>query len=172
MHLLENIPGSVQDIFATSKNVVRSLACNDLEFPVLEPAPSTSPGLAHPIPLPFKDPIVQVPEEDLGAQESAPKCAPWLLSGMILMGLDSYFPRLSAVSSLWTPLQAVIPVLHWMASWWILPPGWEPNLVSLAPLFHRLYKHRRPLSLSEVWTRDNLFDFGQRLGSCCSFPRL
>ncbi|KAJ9069753.1 hypothetical protein DSO57_1015251 [Entomophthora muscae] len=24
-----------------------------------------------------------------------------------------------------------------MASWWILPPGWEPNLVILAPLSHK-----------------------------------
>ncbi|KAJ9080969.1 hypothetical protein DSO57_1019364 [Entomophthora muscae] len=65
-----------------------------------------------------------------------PKHAPWLLSGMILMGLDSYFPHLSATSSLWTPLQAAIPVLHWMVSWWILPPGWELNLVTLVPLSH------------------------------------
>ncbi|KAJ9051262.1 hypothetical protein DSO57_1006184 [Entomophthora muscae] len=29
-----------------------------------------------------------------------------------------------------------MPVLYWMASWWILPPGLEPGLVSLAPLSH------------------------------------
>ncbi|KAJ9070987.1 hypothetical protein DSO57_1001761 [Entomophthora muscae] len=57
---------------------------------------------------------------------------------MVLMSLDSYFHRLSAVSSLWTPLRAAIPVLHWMVSWWILLPGWEPNLVSLVPLSHNL----------------------------------
>ncbi|KAJ9058136.1 hypothetical protein DSO57_1015362 [Entomophthora muscae] len=85
------------------------------------------------MPLPSEDPIVLVSEKGLGTPELTPKHASWLLSGMFLMGLDSYFPRVSSVSSLWTPLQAAIPVLHWMVSWWILPPGWEPNLVSLAP---------------------------------------
>ncbi|KAJ9063032.1 hypothetical protein DSO57_1004324 [Entomophthora muscae] len=49
------------------------------------------------------------------------------------MGLNSYFPQLSPVSSFWSPLRAVIPVLHWAASWWFLSPGWELNLVILAP---------------------------------------
>ncbi|KAJ9074373.1 hypothetical protein DSO57_1007221 [Entomophthora muscae] len=52
------------------------------------------------------------------------------------MGLNAYFPQLSLVSSLWSPLQAAIPALHWMTSWWFVSPGWEPNLVSLAPLSH------------------------------------
>ncbi|KAJ9062251.1 hypothetical protein DSO57_1012699 [Entomophthora muscae] len=136
LHIFEDIPGRAQDILTTSENVVRSLACNDLEFPALKPAPSMPPGLFFPMPLPSEDPIFQVQEDGFGTQESAPKRAPWLLDGMILMGLDSYFPQLSDMYSLWTPLQAAIPVLHWMVSWWILPPGWEPNLVSLAPLSH------------------------------------
>ncbi|KAJ9065324.1 hypothetical protein DSO57_1020956 [Entomophthora muscae] len=115
---------------------MRSLTCNDLEFPVVKTAPTTPSGLACPMPLPSGDPIVLVPEEGWSIPESAPKHASWLLSGMVLMGLDSYFPWLSAVSSLWTLLQAAIPVLHWMVSWWALPPGWEPNLVSLASLSH------------------------------------
>ncbi|KAJ9069272.1 hypothetical protein DSO57_1020084 [Entomophthora muscae] len=94
------------------------------------------PNLASPFSPLSEVPVPQAQEEDLGSQESAPKRAPWFLVGMLLMGLYSYFPRLSTMSSLWTPLQAAIPVLHWMASWWILPPGWEPNLVSLAPLSH------------------------------------
>ncbi|KAJ9066106.1 hypothetical protein DSO57_1012951 [Entomophthora muscae] len=113
MHLLENIPGRAQDIFATSENV---------------PNPLPSPPSEIPAPL--------VQEEGLSIQESAHKHAPWLLGGMILVGLDSYFPQLSAMSSLWTPLQAAIPILHWMVSLCILPPGWEPNLVSLSPLSH------------------------------------
>ncbi|KAJ9080174.1 hypothetical protein DSO57_1027875 [Entomophthora muscae] len=57
---------------------------------------------------------------------------------MVLMSLDSYFPRLSAESSLWMPLQAATPVLPWIVFWWILLPGWESNLVSLAsPLSQR-----------------------------------
>ncbi|KAJ9048152.1 hypothetical protein DSO57_1037901 [Entomophthora muscae] len=133
MHMFEDIPGQAQDILATSENFMISLTCDDLEFPALKPAPSTPPVLACLMPLPSKDPIVQVLGEGLSIQESTPKRAPWLLSGMILMALDSYFPQLSDMSSLLPPLQAAIPVLHWMVSWWILPPGWEPNLVSLAP---------------------------------------
>ncbi|KAJ9063474.1 hypothetical protein DSO57_1000061 [Entomophthora muscae] len=66
----------------------------------------------------------------------APTRTPWLLTGLILMGLNAYFPQLSPVSSLWSPLRAAIPVAHWMASWWFVAPGWELNLVSLAPLSH------------------------------------
>ncbi|KAJ9071419.1 hypothetical protein DSO57_1037123 [Entomophthora muscae] len=136
MLLLEDIPGRAQDILATSENVVRSLTCDDLKLTALNPAPLVTP---NPTPLPFPPSEILVPlisEEDLDRQELRPKCVTWLLGGMLLMGLDSYFPRLSAVSSLWTPLQAAIPVLHWMVSWWILPPGWELKLVSLAPLSH------------------------------------
>ncbi|KAJ9057794.1 hypothetical protein DSO57_1019287 [Entomophthora muscae] len=61
------------------------------------------------MPLPSEAPVTQVQEEGLGIQEPVPKRALWLLGSMILMGLDSYFPQLSAVSSLWTPLQVMIP---------------------------------------------------------------
>ncbi|KAJ9057959.1 hypothetical protein DSO57_1017610 [Entomophthora muscae] len=64
---------------------------------------------------------------------SAPTCMPWLFAGLALMGLNAYFPWLSPVSSLWSLLQAAIPVLHWEASWWLISPGCEPKLVSLAP---------------------------------------
>ncbi|KAJ9060143.1 hypothetical protein DSO57_1034097 [Entomophthora muscae] len=136
MHILEDIPRQAQEILATSKNVVRSLTCDNLEFPTHEPNLSVPPNLTPPIPPFFEAPVVLASEESEAVQESAPKCASWLLGGMILMGLDSFFPQLSNVSSLWMPLQAAIPVLHWMVSWWILSPGWEPNLVSLAPLSH------------------------------------
>ncbi|KAJ9077939.1 hypothetical protein DSO57_1011899 [Entomophthora muscae] len=84
--------------------VMRSLTCNDLEFPVLEPALSNGPRAA-PYNAPFfQGPNCPGPRRRFGHQDSAPKCAPWLLSGMIMMVLDSYSPHLSAVSSLWTPL--------------------------------------------------------------------
>ncbi|KAJ9053373.1 hypothetical protein DSO57_1024762 [Entomophthora muscae] len=67
----------------------------------------------------------------------APTCTPWLLTGLVLMGLNVYFPQISPASLLWSPLQAAIPVLHWAASWWFVSLGWEPNLVSLAPLSHK-----------------------------------
>ncbi|KAJ9087262.1 hypothetical protein DSO57_1034827 [Entomophthora muscae] len=66
----------------------------------------------------------------------APTRTPWLLTGLALMALNAYFPQLSPVSSLWSPFQAAVPVLHWAASWWFVLLGWEPNLVSLAPLSH------------------------------------
>ncbi|KAJ9068807.1 hypothetical protein DSO57_1024996 [Entomophthora muscae] len=83
--------------------------------------------------------VVLSPSVPLGpsmVSSPAPTCTPWLLTGLILMGLNAYFHQLSPVSSLWSPLQATVPVLHWMASWWFVSPGWEPNLVSLAPLSH------------------------------------
>ncbi|KAJ9077122.1 hypothetical protein DSO57_1019703 [Entomophthora muscae] len=49
------------------------------------------------------------------------------------MGLNTYFPQLSPVSSLWSSFRAAVPVIHWAASWWFVSPGWEPKLVSLAP---------------------------------------
>ncbi|KAJ9080930.1 hypothetical protein DSO57_1019739 [Entomophthora muscae] len=133
INLLENFPKRAQDIFATSENVVRSMTCDNLELSALDSFPPMTPS---PDPLPSEIPVSLGPEEDLVGQELASKRAPWLLGGMLLMGLDSYFPCLSATSSLWTPLQAAILVLHWLVSWWSLPPGWEPNLVILAPLSH------------------------------------
>ncbi|KAJ9078382.1 hypothetical protein DSO57_1007098 [Entomophthora muscae] len=147
MHLLENILGRTQDIFATSENVVRSLTCDNLEPSTLDSFSPMTPILA---PCPSEIPVSQAPEEDLGGQDLGPKRALWLLGGMLLMGLDSYFPRLSAMSSLWTPLQAAIPVLHWMVSWWILPPGWEPNLVSLAPHLTILFRKVKIQSMSNL----------------------
>ncbi|KAJ9080684.1 hypothetical protein DSO57_1022349 [Entomophthora muscae] len=136
LHIFGDLTRQAQDVFTTSENVVSSLTCDDLELVTSNISPSVSSGPPPPLPLSSEAPVVLVPGGDKVVSESTPKCAPWLLSGMILMGLDFYFPRLSAVSSLWTPLQAAIPVLHWMVSWWILPPGWEPNLFSLAPLSH------------------------------------
>ncbi|KAJ9049647.1 hypothetical protein DSO57_1022266 [Entomophthora muscae] len=102
VHLLENIPGCAQDIFAASENVARSLTCDDLKFSVLDSVPPMTPSPAiFPSP-PSGIPVSQVSEEDLIGQELALKCALWLLGGMLLMGLDSYFPRLSTTSSLWT----------------------------------------------------------------------
>ncbi|KAJ9079323.1 hypothetical protein DSO57_1036580 [Entomophthora muscae] len=136
MHVFEDLPGRAQDILATSENVVRSLTCNDLKFPALKTSSamlSHQPSQKIPPPEVF---VAQIQESGLDTQESLPKRAPWLLSGVILMALDSYFPQLSVASSLWTPLQAAIPVLHWIVSWWVLLAGWGPNIVSLASLSH------------------------------------
>ncbi|KAJ9066244.1 hypothetical protein DSO57_1011571 [Entomophthora muscae] len=69
-----------------------------------------------------------VPLRSSAMSPSAPTLNPWLLTGLVLMAMNAYFPQLSPVSSLWSPLQEVIPVLHWTASWLFVSPGWEPNL--------------------------------------------
>ncbi|KAJ9061303.1 hypothetical protein DSO57_1021976 [Entomophthora muscae] len=84
-----------------------------------------------------------VPPRPSKVSSPAPTCTPWLLTSLILMGLNAYFPQLSLVFSLWSPLQAAIPVLHWMASWWFVTPGWELNLVILAPLSHTQAKETK-----------------------------
>ncbi|KAJ9082742.1 hypothetical protein DSO57_1001809 [Entomophthora muscae] len=61
-------------------------------------------------------------------------CSLWLLTGSFVMGLDIYFPPFSQPASFGRPLQAAISILHWMASWWLVLPEWEPDFVSLAPL--------------------------------------
>ncbi|KAJ9067857.1 hypothetical protein DSO57_1034898 [Entomophthora muscae] len=68
---------------------------------------------------PFQAPVMLPP---------TPTCTLWLLTDLVLMGLNVYFLQLSPGSSLWSPLQVAVPVLHWVASWWFALPGWEPNL--------------------------------------------
>ncbi|KAJ9082212.1 hypothetical protein DSO57_1006325 [Entomophthora muscae] len=89
MHLLENIPECCQ-----------KLDLDDLKPSVLNSFPPMTPS---PAPFPSEIPVSQAPEEDLVGQELGPKRALWLFGGMLSMGLDSYFPCLSATSSLWTP---------------------------------------------------------------------
>ncbi|KAJ9052781.1 hypothetical protein DSO57_1030796 [Entomophthora muscae] len=71
------------------------------------------------------------------------KHIPWLLTGMLLMGLDAYVPVCSYLVLMATRLSGH-PVLHCMASWWFTPPGWELSLLSLAPLSHRCAKIADP----------------------------
>ncbi|KAJ9061835.1 hypothetical protein DSO57_1016598 [Entomophthora muscae] len=131
---LLHFPG---ELFISGEAVVKSSTCNDLDLhaddyamlaPVLEEMLElTPPNLDRNNLIPLQAPV-KLP--------SALTCTPWLLVRLALIGLNAYFPQLSHVSSLWSPLQAAIPVLHWAASWWFVSPGWEPNLVSLAPLSH------------------------------------
>ncbi|KAJ9085765.1 hypothetical protein DSO57_1010775 [Entomophthora muscae] len=128
---LLHFPG---ELFVSGEAVVKSLTCNDLDvhaddYTVLAPTLEemlmpTLPSLDENNSVSLQTPVKLPP---------APTCTPWLLAGLALMGLNAYFPQLSLVSSLWSSLQAAIPVLHWVASWWFISPGWEPNLVSLAP---------------------------------------
>ncbi|KAJ9053062.1 hypothetical protein DSO57_1027838 [Entomophthora muscae] len=119
---------------------MKILTCDDLDLDVVDYILPSSEGERTPMPsLPSLEKSNLVTFEVLEVSPHAPSCAPWLITGLVLMGLDSYFPKLSPVSSLWSPLRAAIPVLHWVASWWFVSPGWEQNLVSLAPLSHRIF---------------------------------
>ncbi|KAJ9066634.1 hypothetical protein DSO57_1007708 [Entomophthora muscae] len=144
MQIFEYILGHTQNILATSKNVVRSLTCNDLKYPALNPAPLVPPSLSSPMPPFSMVSGVQAQEDGLEIKEHPPKCTSWLLGGMILMGRDSYFPRLSAASSLWTPLQAAISFLHWMGA----KLSWFSPSLSHTPLLQKLSE--RPQGLAQA----------------------
>ncbi|KAJ9054006.1 hypothetical protein DSO57_1018883 [Entomophthora muscae] len=58
----------------------------------------------------------------------------WLLMGALAMGLNAYFSPLSCTTSFLRPLGEAIPVFHWVASWWAVPPGWKPDFVIIALL--------------------------------------
>ncbi|KAJ9081863.1 hypothetical protein DSO57_1010533 [Entomophthora muscae] len=129
--------GTPRTFLTSGEIIVKSLACENLDLR------STKLSFSIPSPetLPLSPPLVQdgansVPLQEVGILPSVPSCAPWLFAGFVLMGLNSYFPQLSLVSSLWSPLRAVVPVIYWVVSLWFVPPGWKPNLVSLAPLSH------------------------------------
>ncbi|KAJ9052116.1 hypothetical protein DSO57_1037374 [Entomophthora muscae] len=147
---LLSLPGS---LIYSGEAVVTSLTCDDLDLedvncaspaPVSKEAPmSPPPGLEKSNSVPLRA-SVMLP--------STPTCTPWLLTRLALMALNAYFPRLSPVSSLWSPFQVAVPVLHWTVSWWFVLLGWEPNLVSLAPL-----SHRDGHSLNLRWLGNNFF---------------
>ncbi|KAJ9079885.1 hypothetical protein DSO57_1030816 [Entomophthora muscae] len=129
--------GPPSGLLFSGEAVVKSLTCDDLDLDTVDHTSPVSEEAVPPMPLLLS--VVQSHSVPLGPSEvfsPTPTRTPWLLTGLILMGLNAYFPQLSLMSSLWSPLQAAIPVLHWMASWWFVLPGWEPNLVSLAPLSH------------------------------------
>ncbi|KAJ9081001.1 hypothetical protein DSO57_1019067 [Entomophthora muscae] len=121
-------------LLISGEALVKILTCNDLDLhasdhtllaPVIEEASASSPlSLEGNESVPLQAPVILVP---------VLTCKPWLLTRLVHMGLNAYFPQLSPVSSLWSPLRAAIPVIHWAASWWFVSPGCEPNLVILAP---------------------------------------
>ncbi|KAJ9066108.1 hypothetical protein DSO57_1012743 [Entomophthora muscae] len=114
--------------------VVKRLTCNDLDLDTVDHTLLASKGdVSSMPPLPSAVKSNPVPLVLPKVSSPAPSCTPWFLTGLMLMGLNAYFPQLSPVFSLWSPLQAAVPVLHWKASWWFVLLGWEPNLVSLAP---------------------------------------
>ncbi|KAJ9090437.1 hypothetical protein DSO57_1002743 [Entomophthora muscae] len=132
---LLSLPGSP---LYSREAVVKILTCDDLDLDDDDYASPAPVGKKAPMSAP---PVLEksnlVPLRASVMSPSAPAHTPWLLTGLALMALNAYFPQFSPVSSMWSPLQAAVPVLHWAASWWFVLPEWEPNLVSLAPLSHR-----------------------------------
>ncbi|KAJ9052315.1 hypothetical protein DSO57_1035453 [Entomophthora muscae] len=61
--------------------------------------------------------VLSPPNSVLPIPEVLPRHTSWLVLGMLLIGLNAYLLQLSPARSLWSPIQATIPVLHWMASW-------------------------------------------------------
>ncbi|KAJ9086463.1 hypothetical protein DSO57_1003798 [Entomophthora muscae] len=122
------------DLFTSSEAIVKSLTCNNLDLQSAEsilPAPSAKGTSLYP-------PLMQNDTDSVSLQEMevlplAPSHASWLVASLVLMGLNSYFPQLSPVFSLWSPLRVAVSVIHWVASWCFVSPGWELNLVSLSP---------------------------------------
>ncbi|KAJ9072148.1 hypothetical protein DSO57_1030309 [Entomophthora muscae] len=134
---LWNLPSG---LLFSGEAVVKSLTCDDLHLDIVDHTLLASEGdvISMPLLLILAKSYL-VPLEAPEVFPPTPTCTPWLLTRLMLMGLNAYFPQLSPASSLWSPLQVAIPVLHWMASWWFALLGWEPNLVSLAPSLTRSF---------------------------------
>ncbi|KAJ9067134.1 hypothetical protein DSO57_1002620 [Entomophthora muscae] len=122
LYTLDNLPSQFHTILASGTVLLQDLAPDENGSVMIQEMSLYSPSLVPHVGLP------------LLSGQYTPSCAPWLLSGALLLAINAYLPTLSPISALWTPVREVIPALHWLTSWWILPPGWEPNLVGLAPL--------------------------------------
>ncbi|KAJ9071373.1 hypothetical protein DSO57_1037575 [Entomophthora muscae] len=131
---LLHLPGS---LLVSGETLIKILTCNDLDLYLADPA-LHSPVVAEVLtpPLSRTESGKSVPMQAPEFPTPVPSRAMWLLTCLVFMGLNAYFPQLSLMSSLWSPLITAVPVLHWVAYWWFVSPGWEPNLVSLAPLSH------------------------------------
>ncbi|KAJ9063873.1 hypothetical protein DSO57_1036377 [Entomophthora muscae] len=97
-------------LLISGEALVKSLTCNELDLhttdytslaPLLEEIPVSSPvNLESDDLMPLQGPVMSVP---------VPTCTTWLLTSLVLMVLNVYFPQLSPVSSLWSPLRAAVP---------------------------------------------------------------
>ncbi|KAJ9076552.1 hypothetical protein DSO57_1025064 [Entomophthora muscae] len=139
-------------LLLSGEAVVKSLTCDDLDLNIVDYILPSTKGDKTSVPPPFSpNESASVPPEVLEIPPPVVSCAPWVITGLVLMGLNSYFHQLSPVSSFWSPLRATIPVLHWAASWWFLSPGWEPNLVCLAPLSYSCSLRHSILNGGSPW---------------------
>ncbi|KAJ9088954.1 hypothetical protein DSO57_1017895 [Entomophthora muscae] len=91
LQFYEEIHRNTQDL-VISENLFKSLTCDDLELFPPKPVPLTPQKVDPPKPPLSTEPKYAASEEELGPQEYAPRQTPWLLGGILFMGLDSYFP--------------------------------------------------------------------------------
>ncbi|KAJ9085073.1 hypothetical protein DSO57_1017431 [Entomophthora muscae] len=111
-------------LLISGEALVKILTCSDLDLHttdhillalLIEEMPMYSPlNLEIDDLVPLQAPVTSVP---------VLTHTPWLLNSLVLMGLNVYFPQLSHMSSLWFPLRAALPYLHWAESWWFVLPG-------------------------------------------------
>ncbi|KAJ9082285.1 hypothetical protein DSO57_1006069 [Entomophthora muscae] len=112
------LTGKVTSLLSSREIMVKILTCNNLDYhlPNSDLVPYSTkktPETILPLPVKEKSAPLGLPV----ALESVPTYTPWLLTCLVLMGLNAYFPQLSHVFSLWSPFRAAIPVFHWIASW-------------------------------------------------------
>ncbi|KAJ9060353.1 hypothetical protein DSO57_1031723 [Entomophthora muscae] len=97
---LGNLPGQAHGLATEGGKVVQSLTSNDLEFPFPRSELVVSPKIFVSKVSPLLEPDHPIATEEFSPPDPAPRRTPWLLGGLVLMGLDSYLPQLSSVSSL------------------------------------------------------------------------
>ncbi|KAJ9057160.1 hypothetical protein DSO57_1025208 [Entomophthora muscae] len=90
-------------MLSTEENLVKSLTCDNFDFSFPETTPMVSSLEKTLVPNLLVQESASPHPVLLLALEYAPRCTPWLLSGMLLMSLNSYFLQLLPVLSFWTP---------------------------------------------------------------------
>ncbi|KAJ9064281.1 hypothetical protein DSO57_1032163 [Entomophthora muscae] len=87
----------------TSKTLVYSLTCNNVEFALPTEAPIIH--MYEDSCLPSSESVVLSPINSMRpTPEVLPRCTSWLVLGVLLMGLNMYLPQLSPVGFFWSPV--------------------------------------------------------------------
>ncbi|KAJ9088347.1 hypothetical protein DSO57_1024041 [Entomophthora muscae] len=107
--LVGDNPSSLLDLpsglFSSEEAVVKSLICDNLDLSAVDYALTAPVDEERLVPSLFSlEKDNSVPLLTPVAVPPAPTRTPWLLIGLVLMGLNMYFLQLSPVSSLWSPL--------------------------------------------------------------------
>ncbi|KAJ9077410.1 hypothetical protein DSO57_1017032 [Entomophthora muscae] len=92
LHLLEDLPGCAQDLVATGGNLVKSLTCDDPVFSFPNSDHAALPEAGAPMVSPLLEVELPIPNVELPSHNLTPRCTPWLLGGLILMGFVRNIP--------------------------------------------------------------------------------